>query len=113
MIFKKKQEYLSVLIQRLGFSSGLISNIAKMSLGLFVSYAVGFFSLPVISFFYSPEDLGLFGLFLASSSILSIIFTLRFEVAIPLPAEVKNALVVIFITSFFTVSTLILCYLGI
>jgi lipopolysaccharide exporter len=62
--------------------SSFIKNIATLVVGTILVQVINIVSLPILSRLYTPEDFGLFAIFLAVSSIVSIFITLRYDNAI-------------------------------
>ena len=62
--------------------SSLIKNIFTLVTGTALVQVINIVSLPILSRFYTPEDFGLFAIFLAVSSLVSIFITLRYDNAI-------------------------------
>lgn len=60
----------------------MIKNILRLLLGSAFAQVIVFSTLPIITRIYNPEDFGLFGTILATSTILSVLSTLRLEYGI-------------------------------
>lgn len=59
--------------------------------GTGIAQGIAFLAAPVLSRYYEPEDFTVFALFSATAAILSVVATARYELAIPLPKEDKDA----------------------
>ena len=68
-----------------------IRGISLLSSGAFVSQCLSFILLPIISRLYNEEDFGIFALFISLTSVVGLVSALRFDTAIPLPKNEKNA----------------------
>jgi O-antigen/teichoic acid export membrane protein len=71
--------------------SSFVSNVAKLSTGTLIAQAIGILVAPILSRLFAPEAFGLLGLFASISGILGALACLRYELAIMLPKEDKNA----------------------
>ncbi|XKE94018.1 oligosaccharide flippase family protein [Metaplanococcus flavidus] len=58
---------------------------------------------PILTRIYTPDEFGEFAIFMAIISILTVIITLRFEIAVVSPREDNDAANVLFLSIFFTV----------
>ncbi len=84
---------LSPLLQRvIGKDNFFLHHIALMVLGTLLSQLAAAIAIPLLSRLYDPASVGLFSLFLTIAGALSVIAAWRYELALPLPAEDKNAL---------------------
>jgi len=70
---------------------GLNKNILVLITGTFVSQLVPFLVAPILTRLFSPEDFGTFGLYFSISMIISVFITGRYEMAIMLPRNHKDA----------------------
>lgn len=66
-------------------------NIAILSAGTIAAQAIPVAAAPVLTRLFSPEDFGIFALYVSIASIVSVIATGRYELAIMLPADEKDA----------------------
>lgn len=73
------------------FKTEFSRNIFKVFSGSAIAYLIGFISLPFITRLYSAEDLGSYQLLLSIIVLFSSISALKFEMAIVLPKEDKEA----------------------
>lgn len=67
---------------------------------------------PILTRLYSPELFGIFASFVAISTIIGSIASLRYEVSIPLPKRIKHAYAISHIAITFIVATTVLSFLG-
>ena len=82
-----------------------LKNTSVLASGILISQIISIVFSPLLSRIYTPIDFGLLHIFLSFISILTIIATLKFEMAIPLPSDDKIAIhlvisSIIFITFF-------------
>ncbi len=71
--------------------SNFITNVLKLVSGSVASQVLGILLLPIVSRIYSPDDFGIFQLFLAISGILVIVSTFSYQFAIMLPKTEEDA----------------------
>ncbi len=71
--------------------SEYLKNITTLASGTFLSQLVLVLFLPILSRIYTPNEFGLYSLFIAFSSSLAIISTLTYDRAIVLPKEKEDA----------------------
>ncbi|XWE63473.1 oligosaccharide flippase family protein [Sporomusa sphaeroides] len=65
--------------------------------GTVLSQLILFFSSPIITRFYNPEEFGLFAFFTSSVAIISSLVTGKYELAVALPRLKQNAIKIIFL----------------
>ena len=68
-----------------------IRNISMIAGGTAIAQGINILSTPILSRMYSPEDFGIAAVFISVVSILSVIASLRYELAIPLPKSDRYA----------------------
>jgi len=66
-------------------------NVAVLAGGTAFAQGVGVLALPVLTRFYTPEDFGVLGAFVALLGMISVVSALRYEIAIPLPEDDQEA----------------------
>lgn len=71
--------------------------------GTLVAQAIPVCISPILTRFYSPEDFGLYALFISISTILSIGTTGRYELAILLPETERDAFQIVGVTAYITI----------
>ena len=71
--------------------SEYLKNITTLASGTFLSQLVLVLFIPILSRIYTPNEFGLYSLFIAFSSSLAIISTLTYDRAIVLPKEKEDA----------------------
>jgi lipopolysaccharide exporter len=71
--------------------SRFITNVFKLVSGSVVAQVLGTLLIPIITRLYSPENFGVFQLFLAISGILAVLSCLSYQLAIMLPKEDEDS----------------------
>lgn len=66
-------------------------NVLKLMAGTSVGQAIPIAISPILTRVYTPEDFGIFAVYMALASIISVIITGRYELAIMLPAKDEDA----------------------
>jgi len=79
------------VLRRLSFKSGYVRNIATLMTGTALAQAIPIAISPILTRLYSPEDFGIFALYMAIVSIASVAVTGRYEMAILLPKKDGDA----------------------
>tara|TARA_B110000908_G_scaffold171501_1_gene234508 strand:+ start:782 stop:2053 length:1272 start_codon:yes stop_codon:yes gene_type:complete len=72
-------------------SSDFNSNVVKLILGTGLAQVFPLALMPILTRIYSPEDFGVFAIYMALAGILGVIATGRYELAIVLPDTTKDA----------------------
>jgi O-antigen/teichoic acid export membrane protein len=72
-------------------SDTLAKGIFIIASGTVIAQVIGVITTPIITRLYSPADFGVLGLFTATLSILALAGGFRYELALPLPKEDKDA----------------------
>lgn len=73
------------------FKSDFLKNISILLSGTVIAQIITFSLSPLLTRLYTPEDFGILALFMSISAIFGVIATGRFELAIVLPKEDKDA----------------------
>jgi O-antigen/teichoic acid export membrane protein len=71
--------------------STFVSNVVTLSTGTIIAQTIGVLAAPILARLFAPEAFGLLGLFTAISSIVAAMACLRYDLAIMLPRQDKNA----------------------
>ena len=74
-------------------------NIATLVTGTAISQAVLFFATPFLTRLYTPEEFGVFALYVSIVMIISTISSWKYELAIMLPKEEEDAEALLFLSS--------------
>lgn len=74
-------------------------NIATLVSGTAISQAILFLVTPFLTRLYTPEEFGIFALYISIVTIISTVSTLKYEIAIMLPREEKDAQALLFLSS--------------
>ena len=77
---------------RLFRRSGISKNLITLLTGTTIAQAITFLISPVLSRLYTPHDFGVFGTFISVVSFITLIASLRYEVAIVLPKKEEVAI---------------------
>ena len=92
--------------------SEFLRNVGTLMSGTAIAQAIPVLASPILSRLYTPDDFGILALFMAISIVISVIATGRYELAIMLPEEKRDAsniLALAVILTFFTsIITLVL-----
>ena len=83
------------MIKRLLPKSHFARNVITLMTGTTIAQAVPLAIMPVLTRIYSPEDFGLFALYVAIVSVVSVAATGRYELSIMLPEEDEDARVLL------------------
>lgn len=83
---------------KLNAQGGFLKAVSVLVGGTAFAQIVGFICLPILTRLYSPEDYSVLGVYVAIVSILSVITCLRFEIAIPIPEQDKEAKSLLFLS---------------
>lgn len=98
------------MLRRLKPRSEFSRNVLTLMTGTTIAQAIPIAISPILTRIYTPEDFGVFALYMALSSILSVVATGRYEMAIMLPKKDEDAIniVVLSIVISFFVSFILL-----
>jgi O-antigen/teichoic acid export membrane protein len=80
------------MIQRLKSKSEFSRNVLTLMTGTTIAQAIPFAISPIITRMYSPEDFGIFALYFGILSLVGVIATARYEIAIVLPKNDVDAI---------------------
>jgi len=80
------------MLNRLKPKSEFSRNVLTLMTGTTIAQAIPIAISPILTRIYTPEDFGVFALYMSVASILSVIATARYEVAIMLPEKDDDAL---------------------
>jgi len=84
MFNKIKKKYLN--------KSSFIMNVTTLTTGELIGYGILIITSPILTRLYNPPDFGIYSLYMAITTIFSVIATGRYEFAIMLPKKEKDAL---------------------
>ncbi|MBN2532262.1 MAG: oligosaccharide flippase family protein [Spirochaetales bacterium] len=74
------------------FNAGtLVKNVASLSLSMVVSQIVLIISSPILTRFFSPAEFGVQSIFVSISMVITIVYTLQYDMAIVLPKETEES----------------------
>ena len=91
------------MIQRLKLKSEFSRNVLTLMTGTVIAQAIPIAISPILTRIYTPEDFGLFAFYMAIASIISVIATGRYELAIMLPEKEEDALNIAALSGLITV----------
>jgi O-antigen/teichoic acid export membrane protein len=72
--------------------SGFVKNVTTLVTGTAISQAINFLSTPLLTRIYTPEEFAVFQIFYSTASIIAVIATLRYELAIVAPSSEEEAI---------------------
>lgn len=104
-ILKKK-------IQKL-FEVSFVKNVSVLVGGTAFAQLITILILPILTRLYSPDDFGVLAVYLSSVSLISVVACLRFEIAIPMPEENKEAVILLALSLYSVIVVTILTILGV
>jgi len=79
------------VIKKLLNRSEFAKNVITLVTGTSIAQALSLLAAPLLARLYTPEDFSVYALFASTSSILSVVATARYELAVPLPKEDNDA----------------------
>ena len=74
-------------------------NVLTLMAGTTIAQAIPIAISPILTRLYSPEEFGLFALFLAIVSIFGVVATMRYEMAIVQPEKSEDAINLVFLSA--------------
>ena len=92
------------MIKRLKPKSEFSRNVLTLMTGTTIAQAIPIAISPILTRIYTPEEFGLFALYVAIASILAVIATGRYELAIMLPKKEEDAFQITLLASLITVT---------
>jgi len=94
------------MIERLKLQSEFSRNVVTLMTGTTIAQAITVAISPILTRIYTPEDFGLFALFMAISAVVSVIATGKYEMAIMLPKKDGDAI------NIMVLSFLVACFIS-
>ena len=79
------------MINKLKPKSEFSRNVLTLMTGTTIAQAIPIAISPILTRIYTPEDFGMFALYMSVASILSVVATGRYELAIMLPKKDEDA----------------------
>lgn len=86
------------MINNIKFKSEFTKNVLTLMTGTTIAQALPIAISPILTRIYTPEDFGVFALYMAIASIVSIIATGRYEMAIMLPKKDSDAINIVILS---------------
>ncbi|MDA3835797.1 MAG: oligosaccharide flippase family protein [Spirochaetales bacterium] len=83
------------MIQRLKPKSAFIRNVLTLMTGTTIAQAIPIAISPILTRIYTPEDFGIFALYMSIASLVAVLATGRYELAIMLPKKNEDAVNII------------------
>lgn len=90
------------------FNNGFLKNIFVLLKGVTISQLISLASLPIITRYFTPTEFGYIAVYLGIAKVLATISTGRYELAIMLPKNNSNAMIVSVISAIFVMITAII-----
>jgi len=91
--------------------SEFVRNVGTLLTGTAIAQAIPVLLSPVLSRLYTPDDFGILALFMAISIVLSVIATGRYELAIMLPEEKRDASNLLALAVLLTIGTSVITFI--
>ncbi len=107
LLFREIKNKFLKFVNRTEFSK----NVFTLVIGSTVAQSIPFLIIPVLTRIYSPEEFGNLAIFLAIVSIFSLIATGRYEIAIVLPDNDKDATDISFLSIFLAIAVSLLFFI--
>ena len=85
------------------FKNKFTKNVITLITGTAIAQAIPIAISPILTRIYSPEDFGVLALYLSITSIISIVATGRYELAITLPARDEDAIQILWLSCILTI----------
>ena len=79
------------MLKRLNMKSDFVRHVVTLMTGTAVAQAIPIAMSPILTRIYTPEDFGLFALYMSTSALLAEVATGRYELAIMLPKKDEDA----------------------
>jgi O-antigen/teichoic acid export membrane protein len=99
------------MIQRLKPKSEFSRNVLTLMTGTTIAQAIPIAISPILTRIYTPEDFGVFALYIAITVIVSVIATGRYELAITLPKKDEDAVNIVALSIIITFFVSVLSFL--
>lgn len=91
------------MLSRLKPKSEFTKNVLTLMTGTAIAQAIPIAISPILTRIYSPEDFGIFALFLSIASLVGVGVTARYELAIMLPKKKSDAMQILYLSLLITV----------
>lgn len=91
------------MIKKLKLNSEFSKNVLTLMTGTTIAQAIPIAISPILTRIYTPEDFGVFSLYVSIVAFLSVLVTGRYELAIMLPKKKDDALQIVFLSIFLTI----------
>jgi len=91
------------LLKKLRPKSEFSRNVLTLMTGTTIAQAIPIAITPILTRIYTPEDFGLFALYMGIASIISVIATGRYELAVMLPKKDTDAIQIVYLSLIVTI----------
>lgn len=99
------------MLKKLLPKGGFVRNVLTLMTGTTIAQAIPIAISPILTRMYTPEDFGVFALYMAIVSILSVVATGRYELAIMLPEKDEDAVNILSLILIITISISVVLFL--
>lgn len=95
------------------FKGGLVRSVGVLAGGTSFAQLIALLALPILTRLYSPDDFSVLAVYSSFLALISVISCLRFEIAIPMPKEDKDAVALLFLSLVSVVVITLLTTIGV
>lgn len=95
------------------FKGSLVRSIGVLAGGTSFAQLIALLTLPILTRLYSPDDFSVLAVYSSFLALISVISCLRFEIAIPMPKEDKDAVALLFLSLVSVVVITLLTTIGV
>ena len=111
LLFKSFKQNVVLKINAITKNNSFLKNIFVVASGSIVARLIVVLSSPIVTRLYSPENFGIFAAFISITSVLAVLTTLRYSIAIPIERDEKLVDNLLLLCLFITSSLSFLCLL--
>ena len=90
-----------------------IRSVGVLAVGIAIGQGLVIVTSPLLTRLYSPSDFGVLAVFMSITGLLQVVSSLRYEIAIPLPGDEKNAFVLMVLCFLILIGMTLIIGLGI
>ena len=102
-----------MVFSRLKLKSEFTKNVLTLMTGTTIAQAIPIAISPILTRMYSPEDFGLLALFLSVVTMIAVVSTGRYEIAIMLPEKEDDSINLLYLSLFIAIGVSLLSFAGI
>ena len=77
-------------------------NVLKLLTGISIAQIIPIVFTPILTQYFSPDEFGIYGLYISVCSILGVVASFKYDVAIMLPKRNRDAMNILILSFFFT-----------